>query len=135
MPNPILEAVEGAFKGIIKPILDKWIPDAQERVLAEQLLFKASQDVSLAQIEVNKIEAGSQSIFVAGWRPAIGWICGATYGYTFILQPFLTFSLAALGSPVDPTQLPVIDMSELSFVLMGMLGLGAMRSYEKVNKA
>jgi hypothetical protein len=126
--NPIVDAVTGAFSGIIKPILDKWIPDAQQRVEAEQALWKAQQDVTLAQIEVNKIEAGSQSLFVAGWRPAIGWICGASLAYHFVLQQLLAFTLMAFGQAVV---LPDLDISELMVLLCGMLGLGAMRSFDK----
>lgn len=132
MANPIVDAVTGAFSGIIKPILDKWIPDATERLAAEQALWRAAQDVTLAQIEVNKIEAGSQSVFVAGWRPAIGWVCGAAYGYHFVLQPFMVFILQALGNTI---LLPHLDIGELSMVLFGMLGLGAMRSFEKTTVA
>lgn len=132
MANPIVDAVAGAFTGIIKPILDKWIPDAQQRVEAEQALWKAQQDVTIAQIEVNKIEAGSQSIFVAGWRPAVGWMCCIAYGYHFILQQFLAFVLAAFGHSVA---LPPLDISELGILLFGMLGLGAMRSFDKTTAA
>ncbi len=132
MANPIVDAVSGAFSGIIKPILDKWIPDASERLAAEQAIWKASQDVTLAQIEVNKIEAGSQSVFVSGWRPAIGWVCGGAYGYHFVLQPFMVFVLQAFGNTI---LLPHLDIGELSMVLFGMLGLGAMRSFEKTTVA
>ncbi len=132
MSNPILDAVSGAFSGIIKPILDKWIPDAQERALAEAAIWKAQTDVTLAQIEVNKIEAGSQSVFVAGWRPAIGWVCGGAYAYHFVLQPFMVFVLQAFGNTI---LLPHLDIGELSMVLFGMLGLGAMRSFEKTTVA
>ncbi len=132
MANPIVDAVSGAFSGIIKPILDKWIPDAAERLAAEQAIFHASQAVTLAQIEVNKIEAGSQSIFVAGWRPAIGWVCGGAYAYHFVLQPFMVFVLQAFGNTI---LLPHLDIGELSMVLFGMLGLGAMRSFEKTTVA
>lgn len=132
MANPIVDAVTGAFSGIIKPILDKWIPDAKDRLEAEQALFNASQAVTMAQIEVNKIEAGSQSIFVAGWRPAIGWVCGGAYAYHFVLQPFMVFILQAFGNSV---LLPHLDIGELSMVLFGMLGLGAMRSFEKTTLA
>ncbi len=129
MANPIVDAVSGAFSGIIKPILDKWIPDATERLAAEQAIWKASQDVTMAQIEVNKIEAGSQSVFVAGWRPAIGWVCGGAYAYQFVMQPFMVFVLQAFGNTI---LLPHLDMGELSMVLFGMLGLGALRSFDKV---
>lgn len=130
--NPIVDAVTGAFSGIIKPILDKWIPDANERLEAEQAIWKAAQSVTLAQIEVNKIEAGSQSVFVAGWRPAIGWVCGGSLAYHYVLQQLLAFIFSAAGHPVA---LPDLDISELMVLLCGMLGLGAMRSFDKTTAA
>ena len=130
--NPIVDAVTGAFSGIIKPILDKWVPDAKDRLEAEQAIWKASQAVTLAQIEVNKIEAGSQSVFVAGWRPAVGWVCGGSLAYHYVIQQFLAFGFSAFGHPVV---LPDLDVSELMIILGGMLGLGAMRSFDKTTAA
>jgi len=85
-----------------------------------------------AQLEVNKVEAGHTSLFVAGWRPFIGWTCGVALCYHFVLQPFLTFLLFSFGQPMD---LPQFDMSTLTTILLGMLGLGGMRSFEKVKKS
>ena len=130
----IAEAIYGAFSGILKPVLDKWIPDAKDRLEAEQAVMKGMLSLDLAQMEVNKVEAASTSLFVAGWRPAIGWICGGTYLYTFILQPLSVFLITAFGVHLDVAQLPKIDASELSMVLMGMLGLGSMRSFDKLKK-
>jgi hypothetical protein len=132
MSNPIVDAVSGAFSGILKPILDKWIPDAKDRLEAEQAIWKAQQDVTLAQIEVNKIEAGSQSVFVAGWRPAVGWVCGGSLAYHYVIQQFLAFILEAFGNHVT---LPNLDITELMIILGGMLGLGAMRSFDKTTAA
>ena len=85
-----------------------------------------------AQIEVNKVEANSNSLFVAGWRPFVGWTCGVALCYHFVLQPFLLFLLHSFGYQVD---LPVFDMTTLTTILLGMLGLGGMRSFEKVKKS
>ena len=85
-----------------------------------------------AQTAVNEKEAASSSVFVAGWRPWIGWVCGAAFAYAFVFQPFFTFMLAATHSPIDPKTLPTVDLSNLLPVLLGMLGLAGMRSYEKV---
>jgi hypothetical protein len=74
-----------------------------------------------AQIEVNKVEAAHKSLFVAGWRPAIGWICGLALLYSTIISPILGIWFTV----------PVVDTSLLTTVLMGMLGLGAMRTFEK----
>jgi hypothetical protein len=110
-------------------LLEKWLPDANVRTTAAQELATQMNLQVIGQIELNKAEAASQSIFVAGWRPFIGWVCGGAYLYNFVLQPFLVFSVTAFGITLPP--LPHLDWSELSFVLFGLLGLGAMRTYEK----
>ena len=80
------------------------------------------------QIEINKIEAGHKSLFVAGWRPFVGWTCGIAMLYHFLLQPIIIFGLSAVGLSFD---LPTFDMGSLMTVLMGMLGLGGLRTFEK----
>ena len=82
----------------------------------------------MAQVEVNKQEAAHKSLFVAGWRPAIGWICGLGMLSNFIIVPMTNFVLALLESPVV---VPLIELETMMPVLLGMLGLGGMRSYEK----
>ena len=82
----------------------------------------------MAQVEINKIEAGHRSIFVAGWRPFLGWCLSFAMAYHFILQPIAVFSLSIAGLSYD---LPQFDMNSLMTVLLGMLGLGGMRTYEK----
>ena len=82
----------------------------------------------MAQIEINKIEAGHRSLFVAGWRPFVGWTCGIAMLYHFLLQPIIVFGLSAAGLSFD---LPTFDMGSLMTVLMGMLGLGGLRTFEK----
>lgn len=98
-----------------------------QKLVAEQ--EKAIQEANKLQIEVNKQEAAHDNIFVSGWRPFIGWICGAALAYHFVIQPLLAFVMVNSGIVAD---LPMFDMQSLLTVLMGMLGLGAMRSYEKV---
>jgi hypothetical protein len=114
---------------LINTGLQKWIPDANTRSQAAQELSQQMALQVMGQIELNKAESQSQSLFVAGWRPFIGWVCGGAYAYTFVLQPFFVFILNACGVTLPP--LPHLDWSELSFVLFGLLGLGAMRTYEK----
>jgi hypothetical protein len=77
---------------------------------------------------VNKVEAASRSVFVAGWRPFVGWACGVSLAWSYICQPILTFALVQAGYGVE---LPALDMSQMMPVLMGMLGLGGLRSFEK----
>ncbi len=85
-----------------------------------------------AQIEVDKQEASNASIFVAGWRPFIGWICGSGLACQFILGPIFTWVSALIK---HPTAFPTLDLGTLMTLLLGMLGLGGMRTYEKVNAA
>ena len=129
--NPIFDAISGGISGILKPILDKAFPDANERLKAEEAATAALNSMVLAQVQVNLVEASSPSVFVAGWRPFIGWICGSAFAYSFVVQPFLVFLLTAFQVHVDSAQLPVLATQDLMVVLGGMLGLGAMRSYDK----
>jgi hypothetical protein len=121
---------------ILKPVerlLDKWVPDADTKVkLAHEIATMAerhAQEIALAQIEVNKAEAASTSLFKGGWRPFIGWTCGTAFAYHFVLQPVLVFALVAFGQPVP--DLPKFEMDALMTVLFGMLGLGGLRTFEK----
>ena len=117
----------------ISTLLDKFIPDATERQkLAHEIATMAQKNAhenAMAQIEVNKTEAASNSIFKGGWRPFIGWVCGVAFAYHFVLQPFLIFVLTTLGQPVP--YLPEFDMASLMTVLGGLLGLGGLRTFEK----
>ena len=128
---------EGLFKGV-KDVVGAFRADPLEMAKLESELAKAELTLQLglsqAQTKVNEIEAASNDKFVSRWRPAIGWICGGAYLYHFILQPFLFFLLMSAGHGLEASQLPAIPVSELSVVLMGMLGLGVMRSYEKTHK-
>jgi hypothetical protein len=90
---------------------------------------KHAQEAMLAQLEINKAEAASGSIFKGGWRPFVGWTCGIAFAYHFILQPTLIFVLAVFGVAVP--DLPEFDISTLLPVLGGMLGIGGLRTYEK----
>lgn len=78
------------------------------------------------QTKINEAEAQHRSIFVAGWRPFIGWICGVALAYNFVLRDLIIF---AMGKDFVP---PALQMDHLMTVLMGMLGLGAFRTYEKI---
>ena len=87
--------------------------------------------IDLAQLEINKVEAASRSVFVSGWRPFIGWSCGAAMALNFIVFPLASFVLAQTGHLVE---LPTLDMSEMMPVLMGLLGLGGLRTVEKIKQ-
>jgi hypothetical protein len=92
---------------------------------------KAVQSEVQRQIDVNLAEAQSKNVFIAGWRPAVGWVCAAAFGYTYVTQPFLVFVAACFHRTDLLAQLPKLDMSGMMPVLLGMLGLGIMRSYDK----
>lgn len=128
---------------LIKTGIDKIWPDKTEADKAKAALehaqlagalkeMEVEWDNAKAQIEVNKQEAASNNIFVAGWRPFIGWTCGAAFAYTYVLQPVIVMVLNVSGNPIDTTDLVKLDFSEINPVLFGMLGLGALRTYEKV---
>jgi hypothetical protein len=130
------EKVMGILSTLIGPATElagKFIQDKDKAAqLAHDLTTMAdkhAQEALLAQIEVNKAEAASGSVFKGGWRPFIGWVCGAAFAYHFVLQPFILFGVAVAG--VSIPELPSFDMGSLMTVMMGMLGLGGLRSYEK----
>ena len=124
----------------VSQLLDKIIPDpiAREKAKAElanqerqadleELRLALSADQS--QTAINQAEAANTNVFVSGWRPFIGWVCGVAFAYHFVLQPFIAFIISNLG---HTTVLPAFDMEVLSTVLMGMLGLGGLRTLEKI---
>jgi uncharacterized protein (DUF2062 family) len=101
-------------------------PDKSEE---ERAQLAAAVQLVQGQLDINKAEAGSASVFVAGWRPFIGWTCGVAFAYKFVAAPVAALVLTAVGHPIT---LPVLDFGEMMPILFGMLGLGAMRSFEKV---
>jgi len=117
---------------VVGKIIDKVARHVDKFTLDKEEKAQLIQEINKAQIEVNKIESGSSSLFKSGWRPFVGWTCGVALCYHFVLQPFLTFVLFSIGKPME---LPVFDMSTLTTVLFGMLGLGGMRSFEKTKKS
>jgi hypothetical protein len=131
---------------LLKTGIDKIWPDKTEADKAKAALAQAEVAGNLQemqnqwenakeQIEVNKEEAANNSIFVAGWRPFIGWVCGSAFAWAFVFQPIVVAVAAAMGRPINPKDLAILDFSQIQPVLYGMLGLGAMRTYEKVKGA
>jgi hypothetical protein len=119
--------------GPVTGLLDKFVEDKDQKAqLAHDLATMAdrhAQELATAQIEVNKAEAASGSLFKGGWRPFIGWVCGGAFAYHFVLQPVIVFAVLTAGIDLPP--LPEFDMASLMTVMMGMLGLGGLRTYEK----
>jgi hypothetical protein len=96
----------------------------------EKTLVNNMAQINIEQIKTNQVEAGSRSLWVAGWRPFIGWVCGIAMAWHFVGVPVITFICAWSGVTIPP--LPIFDMSSLMTVLMGLLGLGGMRTFEKM---
>lgn len=135
------DIIKGATDLISESITDKDKKNELEAKLktiqlnAENALLSQEHEVRLAQIEVNKEEAKSKSIFIAGWRPAVAWVCCAGMGFNFIAQPLLTWCLPILSiwipEAAQVTPPPPFSLAEMMPVLLGILGLGGMRSFDK----
>ena len=123
-----------ALVGPVSDLLGKFIEDKdQKNKLAFELATMAdnhAQELAKGQLEINKAEAASGSVFKGGWRPAIGWGCALSLMWTYFAQPFISFAVGAFGIALPP--LPELDMGALMPLMLGMLGLGSMRSYEKM---
>lgn len=126
----------GPLVDLIGKISDKVWPDPAKKIEAQTALLQMQQSGELAtleklsqsdnaQVEVNKIEAASDSSFKSGWRPALGWVCVAGFSYQLLARPFL------IGAGHD---YPSLDMETLTALTFGMLGLGAMRTIERIKK-
>tara|TARA_X000001382_G_scaffold41242_1_gene27671 strand:+ start:261 stop:629 length:369 start_codon:yes stop_codon:yes gene_type:complete len=116
---------------VVAGIIDKVADRIDDFTLDKAEKAQLVQEINKAQLEVNKVEAGQSGLLVR-WRPFLGWVLSIAFAYHFVLQPFLIFILASFGKQVE---LPTFDMGTLSTVLMGMLGLGGLRTYEKVKKS
>lgn len=134
----MLPLLLGALVPLIGDILKRVLPEEkmseEDRVKVEAQVTLALAQMDFSQLEsqlkINLEEAKSQSVFVAGWRPAVGWVCATALGYSFVLQPFLAFTVSLWTKDLPPV--PVLDWGALSVILMGLLGLGGMRSWEKI---
>jgi len=115
----VVTAVEG-----VANVVDRFVETDDERRAWEAMKARMAQEPQLAQIELNKVEAGHRSMFVAGWRPAAGWICAAGLALVFIINPIIQWKTGLEGP-----ELPTDIMFEL---MLGMLGLGGLRTFEKL---
>lgn len=118
---------------VVGQLLDKVLPDteAANKAKAELLSMQAKGEIDalLAQLDVNKEEAKSASVFVSGWRPFVGWVCGFGLGYVALFEPVARFVAQVVFHYSGG--FPVIDTSLTMQVLLGMLGLGGLRTWEK----
>ena len=118
--------------GPVTGLLDKFIEDKDQKArLAHEIGTMAqrhAQELAKSQLEVNKVEASHASMFVSGWRPAVGWVCCLGLGCNFLFVPVANFILTITEAPIT---VPALDLSEMMPVLLGMLGLGGLRTWEK----
>ena len=117
----------------IMDVAGRFLPEDKEKRAAaereiEAKLTESLANIDLAQLAINKEDAKG-NWFQSGWRPFIGWACGFALAYTYVMQPILTFGLAQAGYLID---LPAVNLGEMMPVLMGLLGLGGLRTFEKV---
>ena len=128
----MIASILPAILPTVGKLVDKLFPDEEaakrEKIKIEQELLKQLQSVGLAQIEVNKVEAAG-NMLQRFWRPTIGWVCALAFAYHFLVQPMIVF-IASISGPQIP--LPAFDMSALMSVTMGLLGLGGLRTFEKM---
>lgn len=124
MNLPIGKIVEGVVNTI-----DELHTSKEEEMKIDLEVQKLSHAENLGQIEVNKMEATHKSIFVAGWRPFIGWVCGFALLYNFILRDLIVYGIK-LANAYAPEP-PALQMEHLMTIVLGMLGLGVARTYEK----
>jgi hypothetical protein len=121
------------FLNIGSKIIDKVIPDKAAAAKAKENLAvmhaQGEFDQLKGQMEINKVEAASKSVFVAGWRPAVGWVCACGIGVDVILRPLANWFSTLIAHPINA---PALDMSTLLPLLASMLGFGAYRTYEKI---
>jgi len=126
--DPISTAME-----LGNTIISRIFPDPAQAAQAKLELMKLQQSGDLAtmtaQTDINKEEAKSSNIFVSGWRPFVGWVCGSAFALHFLLLPVANFVMVATG---EKEVVLAFDMQTLMTVLMGLLGLGGMRTFEKV---
>ena len=130
----------GLLVGPVFDIIKRFIPDPQQQAQMQMELLKMQQDeqfkeldaqlqMAQGQMQTNTAEASNSNVFVAGWRPWIGWICGCAFGANLIVFPLITTIAASFGKSVA---FPPMDMNMIVTVLGGMLGIGGMHTIEKI---
>ena len=117
-------AAVSAIQGVAN-VVDQFVETEDEKRAWEVLKAKMAQEPQLAQIELNKVEAAHRTMFVAGWRPAVGWICATGLAFVFLINPIIQWTTGEAGP-----DLPTDIVFEL---MLGLLGLGGLRTYEKLS--
>ncbi len=130
--DPVTAGIDLAKSFVNKFVKDKNLA-AELNAAADSEEFQGEVSLRMGQIAINKIEAASESLFVAGWRPAVGWICAIGIGIKFIVLPIFSWVAVVLFTfPAD--KLPEFSIAELMTLLTGMLGFGVLRTIEKAKK-
>jgi len=117
----------GAISDLANTVVNKIWPDKSE---AEKQQLAAAVMVVQGQIDINKNEAGNPNVFVSGWRPFVGWVCGSACAWNWIGLPIVKLGLMVWGHPID---LAPANLSEMMPLLLGLLGMGTLRTVEKIN--
>ena len=108
-------------------VISKIWPDKSE---AEKQQLAAAVALVQGQLDINKVEAANPSVFVSGWRPFVGWVCGSACAWNWIGLPIVKLGLMVWGHPID---LAPANLSEMMPLLLGLLGMGTLRTVEKIN--
>ena len=111
-------------------VMDALFTSDKERLDKKAMLARITQQPNVVQVELNKIEAAHKSLFVAGWRPFIGWVCGLALFYNFVLRDLMVWGLMLSAQETPPP--PVLHIDVLTTILYALLGLGGMRTFEKL---
>lgn len=135
MGIPVIGDIINAVKDLASEVIVDKDKKNEINLKLEELQQQTEQrlhEESMGQIEVNKIEAQSEHLFVSGWRPFVGWVGGFGLAYAAIVQPLASWTATVVGGYTG--QFPAVDNELLWTVLLGILGLGGMRSFEKIKK-
>ena len=113
-------------------VLDALFTSDKERLDKKAVLARIAQQPGLVQLEINKIQATHKTVFVAGWRPFIGWVCGLALFYNFIARDMMVWALALTTADTPPPPPPPLHLDVLTTILYALLGLGGMQTFEKL---
>mgnify|MGYP006092879087 FL=1 len=125
LTKPVAEPIEA-----LGNVLDALFTSDKERLDKKSVLARIALQPSLVQSEINKLEAVHKSVFVAGWRPFIGWVCGIALAYNFVIRDLMVWGLALPYAETPPP--PPLHLEVLTTILYALLGLGGMRTFEKL---
>ncbi len=126
-----LSDVGGIITGVREAITGEKIKDPAVMAKIDLQLQTLENALTTGQLEINKAEATNPNVFVAGWRPFIGWVGGLALAYQFLLYPLIVWGWVAMGKTIASAP-PVVDSSALYPIILGMLGIGGMRSFDKL---